>query len=222
MPGGPPGGMPGGAGTLPGGAPPAGMPGAPAGAPSLPAPGTGGATRPGTGGAGGGGGPFGGNTQSLDEALAYAESHGGGTVAVASQMGAGTSVREGADVAAIGGFSGRESQVSVAWLADAVEQGRIRYVLGDSTGGGGMPSDGRVGARDVLAVAAETCTPVASVDGLYDCAGKAAPCGRRREAAGPGPRGTPEPRRRRASDRPRVGGRWPPAPARHRVGAGAR
>ena len=56
--------------------------------------------------------------------------NGGGTIAVSSQSGAaGQLIASGADVAAIGGFSGRESEVSVAWLADAVEQGRIRYVL---------------------------------------------------------------------------------------------
>jgi hypothetical protein len=136
-------------------------------------PGPGGSASPGAGGSpgamGGGGGPFGGDTSSVNAALEYAASHGGGTVAVSSQMGAGRFVSAGADVAAIGGFSGRESQVSIAWLADAVEQGRIRYVLAD--GGGGLPNDGRVGARDVMAAVAETCTPVSSVDGLYDCSG---------------------------------------------------
>ena len=43
---------------------------------------------------------------------------------------------------------------SLAWLADAVEQGRIRWVLTDGQGGG-LPQDGRVGASQVLAVAAE-------------------------------------------------------------------
>ena len=43
---------------------------------------------------------------------------------MSSQSGAaGSLITSGADVAAIGGFSGRESQVTVEWLADAVEHG---------------------------------------------------------------------------------------------------
>ena len=124
------------------------------------------------GGLGAGGGPFGGNTQSLTEALAYARRHGGGTLAVSSQSGVASQViASGRDVAAIGGFSGRESQVSVDWLADAVADGRIRWVLTDGSGGG-LPQDGRVGARDVMAAAAEVGTAT-SVDGLYDLSGHA-------------------------------------------------
>ena len=124
------------------------------------------------GGLGAGGGPFGGDTQSLTEALAYARRHGGGTLAVSSQSGVASEViASGRDVAAIGGFSGRESQVSVDWLADAVADGRIRWVLTDGSGGG-LPQDGRVGARDVMAAAAEVGTAT-SVDGLYDLSGHA-------------------------------------------------
>ena len=94
---------------------------------------------------GGGGGPFGGDTSSLADAVAYADANGGGTIAVSSQSGAaGQLITDGADVAAIGGFSGRESAVSLQWLAQAVEDGRIRYVLTD--GGQGLPDDGRVGS----------------------------------------------------------------------------
>ncbi len=92
---------------------------------------------------------------------------------MSSQSGAaGQLIAGGADVAAIGGFSGRESEVSVAWLAEAVEDGRIRYVLtsGDQ---GGMPQDGRVGATSVMAVAAAVGAPVDSVSGLYDLQGLA-------------------------------------------------
>lgn len=128
---------------------------------------------PGRGVVRGGGGMFGGNTQSLTAAVAYAKANGGGTVAVASQSGAaGSLIDAGADVAAIGGFSGRESQVTVDWLADAVERGQIRYVLAD--GDGRMGGDGRVGASDVLAVAAQVGTEVPSVSGLYDLQGLAA------------------------------------------------
>ena len=91
---------------------------------------------------------------------------------MASQSGAaGQLIGSGADVAALGGFSGRESQVSLAWLADAVEQGRIRWVLTD--GGGGMRFDGRVGASDIMAVVEEVGAPVGEVSGLYDLQGLA-------------------------------------------------
>ena len=183
--GGPMGGRPAGAGS---GAPPAFGPAAGAGAggaatgatPGSAAtgatPGTAatGAT-PGTGAGAGapGGGMFGGDSQGLAQAVAYDKSHGGGTIAVSSQSGAaGELISTGADVAAIGGFSGRESQVSVQWLADAVASGRIRWVLTDGTGGG-MPRDGRIGASEVMAVAARVGDPVSSVSGLYDLQGKA-------------------------------------------------
>ena len=76
------------------------------------------------------------------------------------------------DVAAIGGFSGRESEVSTDWLAQRVASGEIRYVLVDTASG--MPQDGRTGASEVMAAVAATCTPVSGVDGLYDCSGAAA------------------------------------------------
>jgi hypothetical protein len=99
-------------------------------------------------------------------------SHGGGTIAVASQSGAAQQVTiTGAKIAGLGGFSGRESQVSLAWLADAVQSGKIRWVLTD--GASGLPADGRTGADDVLAVARRVGTRVASVSGLYDLQGKA-------------------------------------------------
>ncbi|MDX6640082.1 MAG: hypothetical protein QOF12_1093, partial [Solirubrobacteraceae bacterium] len=97
-----------------------------------------------------------------------------GAVAVSSQTGAaGSLITSGADVVGIGGFSGRESQVSISWLADAVASGKIRYVLSDGTTGG-LSQDSRVGASDVMAVAAQVGTKVSSVSGLYDLQGKAA------------------------------------------------
>lgn len=86
--------------------------------------------------------PIGGGFESdpmLTAAIAYASSHGGGTVAVASQSSAaGAIVSKGSEVAGIGGFSGRESDVSVAWLAEQVQAGRIRWVLSDGQGFGGV------------------------------------------------------------------------------------
>jgi hypothetical protein len=105
---------------------------------------------------------------SLTEAIAYAREHGGGAVAVSSQSSAASAVADGADVVALGGFSGRESEVSAVWLADRVADRTIRWVLAGGEDGG-MRSDGRTGSGTVMAAVAGTCTPVASVDGLYDC-----------------------------------------------------
>src|SRR5204863_4253960 len=88
-------------------------------------------------GAGPGGGMFGGDGASLTTALRYVQQHGGGTIGVSSQTAASSQIiASGAKVAGIGGFSGRESEVSVKWLADAVSSGRIRWILVDSAGGG--------------------------------------------------------------------------------------
>jgi hypothetical protein len=161
-------GAPPGAGTRPA-APPAGTGGRFGGAP-------GGA---GTGGAGGGTrGGFGGDTAGLTQAVTYARQHGGGAIAVSSQSGAAASIiSSGANVAGIGGFSGRESQVSTTWLADAVRSGRVRWVLaGDSGGFGGK--DGRVGSSQVMAAVARvgrkvTITSGSSTTTLYDLSGRA-------------------------------------------------
>ncbi len=154
---------------------------------------------PGIGGAGGGGlgsmpanqvppgaigAPLGGNV-SLTKVLAYVQKHGGGTIAVSSQSSAASSiVRKGASVAGIGGFSGRESDVSASWLAHEVSSGKLRWVLVEQSSGGfsaQMPGDSRAGARTAMAAAAKACTK-ATLSGsatsgtgtLYDCQGHAA------------------------------------------------
>ena len=114
---------------------------------------------------------FGGDTSTLSAALEYAAADGGGTIAVSSQSGAaGSLIASGADVAAIGGFSGRESQVSIDWLADAVQDGRIRYVL--TEGADGLRGDDRIGSSEVMAAVEAVGAPT-SVDGLYDLQGLA-------------------------------------------------
>src|SRR4051794_16991102 len=116
------------------------------------------------------GGPFGG--QDLSSATTYAKAHGGGTIAVSSQQGASASIiTADANVAALGGFSGRESEVSVQWLAQAVKDGKVRWVVAESSAGPGQ--DGRVGASKLMTAVAATCTKT-SASGLYDCQGKAA------------------------------------------------
>ncbi|HEY0361840.1 MAG TPA: glycosyltransferase family 39 protein [Solirubrobacteraceae bacterium] len=173
----------------PGGGAPGGGFGAPPGAgtrPAAPPAGTGGrfggatgGARP--GGAGGGmGGGFGGDTAGLTQAVTYASQHGGGAIAVSSQSGAAASIiQSGANVAGIGGFSGRESQVSTTWLANAVRNGQVRWVLtsGSATGGFGG-NDGRVGSSQVMAAVAQvgrkvTITSGSSTTTLYDLSGQA-------------------------------------------------
>jgi 4-amino-4-deoxy-L-arabinose transferase-like glycosyltransferase len=147
---------------------------------------------------GGGGGPVGaplGNGRTITAAIAYAKVHGGGTVAVSSQSSAASAiVSDGADVAGIGGFSGRESDVSVGWLAGEVSRGQIRWVLSEGSGSSGpmrLPGDTRQGSRRAMTAVARACTKVAlatSASGgegavaggqsgesaLYDCRGHAA------------------------------------------------
>jgi 4-amino-4-deoxy-L-arabinose transferase-like glycosyltransferase len=158
----------------------------------------------GGGGGAGGGGPFGGNDQELTQAVSYVKGHGGGTIAVSSQSEAASLViSSGAKVAGIGGFSGRESEVSLTWFAQEVRAGHIRWVLtgGASGGPGGIGGEQqRPGAAAVLDKVAKVCRSVndgesgttttsgtstgeastgeastgeTSTVGLYDCAGMA-------------------------------------------------
>jgi 4-amino-4-deoxy-L-arabinose transferase-like glycosyltransferase len=110
---------------------------------------------------------FGDNSASLTSALAYVKAHRGGTLGVSSQQGAAASIIEsGANVAGLGGFSGRESDVSVAWLKQAVAEGKIRWVLVDGNTGMG-PQDGRTGATTVMDWVQSHGKKVTS-SGLYD------------------------------------------------------
>ena len=191
-----PGGAQGG-GPPEGGAPPAGISGAtPTGAPPG-LPGAGGSFG-GTPGAGGPGGGFGGG--SIKQALAYVKAHGGGTIAVSSQSSAASAILEGStNVAGIGGFSGRESDVSVAWLAQEVAAGKIRWVVGEQSSSGGfggrLPGDTRAGSKAAMAAVEAACKKVtlpastaatstaagataggagsSAASTLYDCEGRA-------------------------------------------------
>ncbi len=133
------------------------------------------------GGAGGfGGGAFGGDSASLTAALGYAKTHGGGTVAVESQSSAAAAILSSdGNVAGIGGFSGRESSVTPAWLAMEVKLGRLRWVV---TGGGQGPrlrGDTRAGSQDAISIVEKACKAVTvqTTSGasatMYDCQGRA-------------------------------------------------
>jgi 4-amino-4-deoxy-L-arabinose transferase-like glycosyltransferase len=157
--------------------PPAGAPGS--GSAASGTTGNGSATGPGAGGFGGmGGGGFGGDNAGVTQALAYVKQHGGGTIGVSSQSGAASAIiQSGAKVAGIGGFSGRESEVSTQWLADAVRSGRIRWVLTSGSSGFGG-NDGRVGSSKVMAAVEKVGRKVTVTSGsttvtLYDLSGRA-------------------------------------------------
>jgi 4-amino-4-deoxy-L-arabinose transferase-like glycosyltransferase len=157
--------------------------------------GLGGATEAGAMPGGAGGGMFGG--QSLTSVLAYTESHGGGTIAVASQSEAAASIIEsGADLAGIGGFSGKETSVSARWLEEQIASGKIGWILGGGVVGGGPGAatgatgmtgapgmtggpggDTRNGSTEAIeSVTASICTEVSS-SALESSAGTLYECG---------------------------------------------
>ncbi|MEA2209132.1 MAG: hypothetical protein QOF54_1609 [Solirubrobacteraceae bacterium] len=180
------------------GAPPQGAPPSAAGA----APGGLGFGAHGFGGGGGAPGAPSGNSRRITQAVSYVKQHGGGTIAVSSQSSAAsTIIASGANVAGIGGFSGRESAVSAPWLAQRVGSGAIRWVLVEQSGaqgarGAGLAGDTRAGSKAAMTAVAKACTRVtlsASQSGaaastgaagasgsatgassLYDCRGDAA------------------------------------------------
>jgi 4-amino-4-deoxy-L-arabinose transferase-like glycosyltransferase len=141
--------------------------------------GTGGPPAMTAGGMGGGpGGMFGG--EDLSQILEYTEAHGGGTIAVDSQSGASAAIiEEGAEVAGIGGFSGKESSVSAEWLEERIESGAIAWIYtsgldgmsgapGSSSGGRSVPGGGtaggdtRTGSESAIDTVVEGCTAISA------------------------------------------------------------
>jgi 4-amino-4-deoxy-L-arabinose transferase-like glycosyltransferase len=124
---------------------------------------------------GGAGGMFGG--EDLDSVLEYTEAHGGGTIAVDSQSGASASIIEDdAEVAGIGGFSGKESSVSAEWLEERIESGAIAWIYtsgssggfgstgapGGGSSSGGPGGDSRTGSESAIDTVVKSCTQVDS------------------------------------------------------------
>jgi hypothetical protein len=134
----------------------------------------------GPGGFGGGGSMFGGNNATLTAAIRYAKTHGGGTIGVSSQSSAAAVIlSSNANVAGLGGFSGRESSVSATWLAQEIRSGHLRWVLVDGTGSTRLQGDTRTGSQATMSIVAKTCRAVTfktssgtSVT-MYDCLGRA-------------------------------------------------
>jgi hypothetical protein len=125
-------------------------------------------------------GGFGGDSTSLTAAIRYANQHGGGIIGVSSQSTAAAAIlSSNANVAGLGGFSGRESSVSATWIAQEVAAGRLRWVIVDNTQGGSLPGDTRTGSQAAMDVIAKTCRKVTlsssgSAVTMYDCQGRAA------------------------------------------------
>jgi 4-amino-4-deoxy-L-arabinose transferase-like glycosyltransferase len=166
------GGPPSGTGGIPGGRGAAGARGAGA------ARGFGGGAR---------GAPIGGSVTS--GILSYVKQHGGGTIAVSSQSNAASSILDqNANVAGIGGFSGRESDVSVSWLAQEVRAGKISWVLDEQEGAGGgggrLPGDTRAGAKVAMAAVARACVAVTLASSDSSSAGGSSSAGRTSSAGG--------------------------------------
>jgi 4-amino-4-deoxy-L-arabinose transferase-like glycosyltransferase len=143
------------------------------------------------GGGGRGGGGFGG-VQGSTQALSYVAAHGGASrfpLIVAGQQGISSMVSAGSKIAAMGGFTGRETVMSAGAIARLVADGDARYFLlsGGTAFNGG--TSGATGAPGAIAAVCNTVStsawnPSGSGTGgfagfggggtLYDCAGKAA------------------------------------------------
>jgi 4-amino-4-deoxy-L-arabinose transferase-like glycosyltransferase len=113
----------------------------------------------------------GGKGREIREALRYVRAHGGGTLAVSRQSGVTSQIiiHSGANLAGIGGFSGRESHMTVAWFAGAVARGQVRWVL---ISGPRATGHGRPGSATVMA-AVELVGTRTSMTRLYRVRGRA-------------------------------------------------
>jgi 4-amino-4-deoxy-L-arabinose transferase-like glycosyltransferase len=131
-------------------------------------------------GAGGAGGMFGSRSATLSTAINYAKAHGGGTIGVSSQSTAAAAIlSSNANVAGLGGFSGRESSVSAQWIASEVRSGHLRWVLADTGARARLPGDTRTGSQSAIDAVEKACRSVtvtttgATSFTMYDCQGRA-------------------------------------------------
>ena len=127
--------------------------------------------------------------------LAYVKHHGGGTLGVRSQLQAAYGIlHANAAVAGLGGFSGHETVMSPAWFGQAVQAGRIRWVL--YNGSLRAHRGERPGVKPLLRAVARTCRRVPNVaytprlpitrGALYDCIRGATALERLQPTTGPG------------------------------------
>jgi hypothetical protein len=134
----------------------------------------------GFGGGGGFGGGFGTDTASLSAAIRYVESHGGGTIGVSSQSSAADAILSSdANVAGVGGFSGRESSVTASWIAAEVRSGRLSWLVADGTQSVALPGDTRTASQSAYSIVERVAPKVTLTTGtgttitLYDLKGEA-------------------------------------------------
>ncbi len=121
------------------------------------------------------GGMFAGDSSSLTAAVRYARTHGGGTVGLESQSSAASLIlSSNANVAGLGGFSGRESSVRVSWLASEVRSGHVRWILAGSEAGPRLGGDTRTGSQSAFSAVSKACRRVTLASAtMYDCQGRA-------------------------------------------------
>jgi hypothetical protein len=116
----------------------------------------------------------------LTAAIRYVTQHGGGTIGVESQSTAAEVILSAnANVAGLGGFSGRESSVSATWLVQELRSGRLRWIITDNTQSASLPGDTRTGSQSAFSIVAQTCkavtlTSAGATSTLYDCQGDSA------------------------------------------------
>ncbi len=128
-------------------------------------------------------GPFRGASTSddVDTALAYVESHGATsrfTLIVSSEQEAAPYVIAGKPVSSLGGFTGRETVLTHAYLSMLIRRGEARYFLLGGQGGIGPGGGANEGASTIESVCTEVSASTwgggTSAATLYDCAGEAA------------------------------------------------
>jgi 4-amino-4-deoxy-L-arabinose transferase-like glycosyltransferase len=140
--------------------------------------GTGRFAAPGGAGSGGAGG-----ASDIAAALTYVEAHGATdrfTLVVSSEQEAASYVVKGENVAAMGGFTGRETVLTNAYLARLVRSGQARYFLLGGSGGFGPGGGSNAAASTIESactqVSSSVWNPASSSSGgrtLYDCGGRA-------------------------------------------------
>jgi hypothetical protein len=131
--------------------------------------------RPGFGPPGGG---FSGGTADVDAALAYVQSHGAATrfpLIVSSEQEAAQYVIAGKPVSSLGGFTGRETVLTNAYLSSLLEKGEARYFLLGGQGGIGPGGSANAAVSTIESVCTEVPSSTWGGSGsaatLYDCAG---------------------------------------------------
>jgi 4-amino-4-deoxy-L-arabinose transferase-like glycosyltransferase len=179
------GGPGGGTGGFGGGAPPTGRTFTPPAGRGTFTPPTGGRFTPPTGPGGfaprAGRGFGGGSSSDITTALKYVQSHGATkqfALIVSSEQEAASAVVKGEPVAAMGGFTGRETVLTNSYLARLVRSDQARYFLLGGNGGFGPRGGSNAAASTIESACRQVSSSAWSSSSrtsttLYDCAGRA-------------------------------------------------